>query len=198
MKSKPKSTHPEIITKTEAAKRLGVSAGMVSKYLTLAKYQMPVRPDGRLDWDAVRTWHAARILPALSGSFLSRERKYQAIRLAKPPIGKEWPDDGDGEEFRVDEQLRVSRRLTSAAAQADFFRVARERLGLSAREAYAVVNWASFLVLHALDAVEDVDGEPDWRALIGPSDDLGAVEEWYERAVAQELKPDATHGGIAR
>ncbi len=89
----------------------------------------------------------------------------------------------------ADEQAMISKRLTSPAAQADFFRVLRERFGFAAREAYAAVNWSTFLALMALDKVEDIDGEANWAELVGVSDDVSAIEEWYDRAIDPELFP---------
>jgi hypothetical protein len=66
----------EFIKKSEAARRLGVSASMVTRYLRDPKYEMPGETeDGLLDWKVVEQWHRCRIEPlkCLSGSYDARQ-----------------------------------------------------------------------------------------------------------------------------
>ena len=59
----------EIVRKGEAAKRWNIDAAMISRYATRG---MPVRADGKLDWEAVDQWRRDNIVPELSGSHNAR------------------------------------------------------------------------------------------------------------------------------
>jgi hypothetical protein len=70
----------EFVKKSEAARRLGVSASMVTHYLRDPKYDMPGEmPNGLLDWKVVERWHRCRIEPlkCLSGSYYARQMRQQ-------------------------------------------------------------------------------------------------------------------------
>jgi hypothetical protein len=59
----------EQISKSEAARRWQVSPAAVTKYV---RSGMPVRNDGKLDWEIVKQWHRDNVLSHRSGSYRSR------------------------------------------------------------------------------------------------------------------------------
>jgi hypothetical protein len=70
-----KSEKPEVISKSEAARRWGVSPASVAKYI---KRGMPVRSDRKLNWSAVDAWRRDSNTPEHSGSFHARHRRNPA------------------------------------------------------------------------------------------------------------------------
>jgi hypothetical protein len=67
--------NPEVVTKSEAARRWGVSPPAVAKY---AAKGLPVRPDGKLDWSTADAWRRGYNVPEHSGSHKARKRAREA------------------------------------------------------------------------------------------------------------------------
>ena len=75
-----RSALSELITKSEAARRLGVTSSMITHYLRDFRYDVPGETeDGLLDWKVVEQWHRSRIEPlkCLSGSYYARKLRGQ-------------------------------------------------------------------------------------------------------------------------
>jgi hypothetical protein len=72
----------ETITKSAAARRWKISPAAVGKYV---KAGMPVRNDGRLDWEIADQWRKQYVCPERSGNFLARQRTARAHSASPPP-----------------------------------------------------------------------------------------------------------------
>jgi hypothetical protein len=66
---------PEVVTKSEAARRWKVSPAAVTKYL---RKGMPALEGGRIDWAAAKAWRAQCNVPTRSGSYKARDRAKEA------------------------------------------------------------------------------------------------------------------------
>src|SRR5947209_4064054 len=71
----------ECIWRAAAARRLGVTAMMVTKYVRLG---MPTREDKRVPWPEAREWREQYVNPERSGSWKFRQRRQEVVSgLAK-------------------------------------------------------------------------------------------------------------------
>lgn len=175
-KSTGEKTESEVISKSEAARRWGVSPAMVTRYIADPKYKMPTLPDGRLDWQVVSAWREAKIIPQLSGSYYAR-----CGAPSKAPVAKRVQRYRE-RSARVKEHEEIATQLLSKEASAEFFCMCL-RFGLSERQSYALVSWHLWKTLEALD--DDIKHiEPDWSALLESPDDLIAFEDWFDGVTA--------------
>lgn len=88
------------ISRSEAARRLGVSAQMVSTYCTRYGLDSLSREDKRLPWPETREWVRANIIPELSGSYAARHFKRQQEK-ARPAEVAQIPEFLRGARFEA-------------------------------------------------------------------------------------------------
>jgi hypothetical protein len=177
---------PEMVTKSEAARRWGVSPSILVRYATKG---MPVEGNGRLDWAKVKTWRAKWINPARSGSFAARQRVAKARQGAAATVAA--VPSGDAVALRRAGRLEMLQELTAAPAIERFARLA-QRLGVSANEAYLLS--VGRLVVPVLLVTSDFNDaelggpEPDWPRLLG-NIDFDALNRQFDAAIMTEF-PD--------
>jgi hypothetical protein len=67
-----KTEEQSIISKSEAARRWGLTPSAVTAYVSRG---LPVRADGRIDWSVAAEWRRQFVAPERSGNFASRQAK---------------------------------------------------------------------------------------------------------------------------
>jgi hypothetical protein len=180
----------EMVTKSEAARRWGVSPSILARY---AAKGMPIEGDGHLDWAKVKAWRAKYIDPARSGSFAARQREAKARQRTASP--GERADavaavpSGDAVALRRAARLEMFQELTGGAAIARYAGLAR-RFGLAPEQCY-LVSLARHIapVLIADNDFTDTElagPEADWPRLLGNLD-FDALNRQFDAAVAAEF-----------
>ena len=185
----PKTEKVEWITRAECARRLSVSASIISRY---SKLGLPTRADKKVEWPAAKVWKEENIGSELSGSFYSRQHAAETTRAT---------DSGN---VKHTARLAALREIVEPAEQLRFAQVAM-RLGCTASQAIALGMWygeqpglrLSGITLDELNELAEPETS-DWETAVRQKLDMAEIEKQYDAATLPELSGALNEFDIGR